>query len=90
MGITIYTVELGLTGRTTGIFWDYENVPLRHTDWEAFLEGITHYVNRNPIAFARIYGRESTMSDQDYVVWNIHFKNKKKSIRSNERGLIEE
>ena len=59
-------MELGLIGRTTGIFWDYENVPLRHTDWEAFLEGITHFVERNTIAFTRIYGRESTMSDQDY------------------------
>ncbi|MFW9996571.1 MAG: NYN domain-containing protein [Candidatus Odinarchaeota archaeon] len=61
---TWYPVNWGLP--VTGIFWDYENVPLRHDDWEGFLNGLAAFINANNIDFARVYARETTMSDTDY------------------------
>lgn len=35
---------MGWGNPITGIFWDYENVPLRHADWEGFLQGIATFI----------------------------------------------
>ena len=32
-----------------GIFWDYENGPLRHRDWEDFTQGLENYIYANNV-----------------------------------------
>ncbi|MFX0096111.1 MAG: hypothetical protein ACFFBD_30510 [Candidatus Hodarchaeota archaeon] len=50
----------------TGIFWDYENVPLRHQDYDAFLQGLIAFVRATRMIYAKVYSREKTMPDSDY------------------------
>ncbi len=44
-----------------GIFWDYENVPLRQKDSGPFLRGLKSYIKQTKVAFARVYCRQLTM-----------------------------
>lgn len=49
----------------TGIFWDYENVPLRHKDWQQFLAALNHFAISNHVDFARVYARKKTITQFD-------------------------
>ena len=46
---------------TAGIFWDYENVPLRQKDGDLFLEGLQHFIRLNNVSFARLYCHEMNL-----------------------------
>lgn len=46
---------------TVGIFWDYENVPLRQKDSKAFLKGLKSYISQNNVPFAHVYCRTQTL-----------------------------
>ncbi len=46
---------------STGIFWDYENVPLRQKDGDAFLEGLNMFIRQNNVVFARPYAHEKAL-----------------------------
>ncbi|MFW9853713.1 MAG: NYN domain-containing protein [Candidatus Thorarchaeota archaeon] len=66
----MWFTQLGWGAPVTGIFWDYENVPLRHTDWEDFLHGLRAYVNSNQVIFARVYVRKATLPIKDRELIN--------------------
>lgn len=46
----------------SGIFWDYENVPLRHRDFKGFLVGLKNFISSHNIYFARVYARKRTIT----------------------------
>lgn len=50
----------------TGLLWDYENVPLRSSDYHGFLLGLRFLFERYEIPFFQIFGRYRTISDDDY------------------------
>lgn len=51
---------------TIGIFWDYENVPLRYRDCADFLTGLTNYINTHNVAYFKVYFRtNSPIGQQD-------------------------
>ena len=54
-----------LTTFESGIFWDYENVPLRHRDFKGFLKGLRNFISNHTIFFARVYVRERTITERD-------------------------
>lgn len=54
--------------KEVAVFWDYENVPLRHVDYKGFLKFIHHIMANWNLEFFRIYTRKSTLSDKDYHI----------------------
>ncbi|QEE15006.1 NYN domain-containing protein [Promethearchaeum syntrophicum] len=56
-----------LSTESVGIFWDYENVPLRHQDYKSFLTGLTNYINANNVEYFKVYYQaKSPISDSDF------------------------
>lgn len=49
----------------SALFWDYENVPLRHKDYKKFLRAIVSLVNTFEFDFIRIYARKETLSPKN-------------------------
>jgi hypothetical protein len=45
-----------------GIFWDYENVPLRKVNDAQFLEGLKAFIQQHEIAFAKVYCHANVIS----------------------------
>lgn len=54
--------------RGSALFWDYENVPLRHEDYKEFLDALNALFASIHFEFIRIYTREKAMSDSDYEI----------------------
>ena len=54
-----------MLGNISGIFWDYENVPLRYDDWETFIQGLNNYIRRNKVQFFKVYYRQSILGKHD-------------------------
>jgi hypothetical protein len=54
----------------TGIFWDYENVPLRNRDHQGFLTAFRNFMLYNDIHYARVYARRFTISQLDQELIN--------------------
>ena len=53
----------------SGIFWDYENVPLRQRVFIVFLTAIRYFISTHNISFAKVYthARTITSHDQDLI-----------------------
>lgn len=49
----------------SALFWYYENVPLRHKDYNKFLDALVSLVNTFQFEFIRIYARKETLSPKD-------------------------
>ncbi len=66
----------------TGIFWDYENVPLRNRDFNEFLQGMSNFINHNKVIYAKVYARKNTITrkDQDLITRVFLFKLTKKFL----------
>lgn len=48
-----------------GIFWDYENVPLRKDDYYEIFLGLKIFIELHEIRYAKVYYRESTITQED-------------------------
>ena len=58
-----YTQVMPIKDRPVGIFWDYENVPLRKRDGKKLLQGLYHFSKAYDVQYAKVYTRQSTISD---------------------------
>lgn len=75
--------------KTIGIFWDYENVPLRHKDYSGFLDALVNYYNAHTIAYAKIYARDRTMSDRDYELIEERHIFQFKFVEHNDKNAVD-
>jgi len=73
----------------TGIFWDYENVPLRHRDFNEFLRGMSNFISYNEVTYAKVYARKNTITRREQELINTLETFRFKFVNGYEKNAVD-
>jgi uncharacterized LabA/DUF88 family protein len=72
-----------------GIFWDYENVPLRKDDYYEIFLGLKAFIEQHEIRYAKVYYRESTITQEDIKIIRDLKVFQFKQIKHNHKNAVD-
>lgn len=72
-----------------GIFWDYENVPLRKDDYCEIFLGLNAFIEQHEIRYAKVYYRESTITQEDIKIIRDLKVFQLKHIKQNHKNAVD-
>ena len=72
-----------------GIFWDYENVPIRKDDFYEIFLGLKIFIEKHEISYAKVYYRESTITQEDIKIIRDLKVFQFKQIKHNHKNAVD-